>query len=191
MLFIIFIAIFLIFLFSLIFLLWKIYGIFKTLLKELTIPRLTIFTRLDNNNKLKLYIENIGVQSIQNLKIKLLDDFTYKNSQNENINLKDNPVFANEISVFNPKDIITIDIGDIFYIISTTSNSTLLTFQFEFIFNKIKIQNLYRVDLQQYFNNTKINDDFISNLYKITKSLSGLTQLLKELKNPNNTISLN
>lgn len=191
MLSIIFIAIFFIFLFSLIFLLWKIYGIFKSLLKELTTPRLTIFTRLDNNNKLKLYIENIGVQSIQNLKIKLLDDFIYKNSQNESINLKDNTLFGNEISVFNPKDIITIDIGDIFYVISNTSNNTLLTFQVEFTFNKTKIKNLYKVDLQQYFNNTKINDDFISNLYKITKSLSGLTQLLKELKNPNNTIHLN
>jgi len=180
-----------IFLSIIFYILWKIHNIFTLVFKQITTPIITIYSRADKDNYLKIIIENIGLQKVENLKIKTLDDFYIVDNTLQKRNLKDITTLNEVIPIFNPKDQISINLGKIVSLLDNISETQILKFTLTYKFKDQPYTQHLKVNLKQHFTPEQVNEELFSNLERITQSLNGLVNLVKELKKPNNTISLN
>jgi len=172
----------------------KIISILRNIYKTIYRPLFTIFTRAIDDKYIEINVENIGLFPVNDLKINLGEDFVLKRDGQIVANLKEIQIFNETIKQFNPKEIIKISLGDKFKIYETIqkeNNPSVLTFYLIYNFEGEKHYEKIKLDLNKDISSENIKNNLLDDLLKVTESISGLLKVLKEIKKPDNTISLN
>lgn len=190
----IFLILFVFFVMSIVYSSIKIISILRNIYKTIYRPLFTIFTRAIDDKYIEINVENIGLFPVNDLKINLGEDFVLKRDGQIVANLKEIQIFNETIKQFNPKEIIKISLGDKFKIYETIqkeNNPSVLTFYLSYNFEGEKHYEKIKLDLNKDISSENIKNNLLDDLLKVTESISGLLKVLKEIKKPDNTISLN